>query len=324
MASRRGSGARAFLMMGVLGACAGLAGGLLQACSVNPATGRTQFNLLGREEEIALGTSESPKFTAEFGGKVASADLQAYVTRVGMSLAAKTEADFPSMPWEFTLLNSDVINAFALPGGKIFITRGLVEQMTSEAQLAGVLGHEVGHVTARHINERMADAGISSLLVGVAASAAGSEYGGNVQAIGDQVGGVVLLKFGRDQESEADKLGMRYMARVNYNPKAQREVMEVLQKAMASGRQPEIFSSHPFPETRIERIDKLLRTEFLSTQNNPAFVTREREFQTEFLSKLRAQPKAAPNSPRTMIINPQDFAQMDHASWCGVCALRGG
>jgi predicted Zn-dependent protease len=311
-------------MVGLLGGLAGLSVCLLQACSVNPATGRTQFNLMGREEEIAMGTSESPKFAAEFGGKLASADLQSYVTRVGMALAAQTEADFPSMPWEFTLLNSDVINAFALPGGKIFITRGLVERMTSEAQLAGVLGHEVGHVTARHINERMADAGLSSLLIGVVSSAAGREYGANVQAVGEQIGGVVLLKFGRDQESEADKLGMRYMSRVNYNPRAQREVMEILQKAMASGRQPEIFSSHPFPETRIERIDKLLRTEFLGTQNNPAFVTREREFQAEFLAKLRAQPRPAPNAPRTMIINPQGFAGADHSSWCGVCAMRGG
>ncbi len=309
----------------------------LVACSINAATGERQFNALSPADEIALGTQEAPKFTAEFGGAVPDSTLQAYVTNIGKALAAKTEGDNPSLPWTFTLLNTDEINAFALPGGKVFFTRGLAERLTSEAQMASVLGHECGHVTARHTNSRMADAGITSLIVGGAAAVLSKDQAtaDQISQVGEQVGGVVLLKFSRNQESQADSLGMRYMSRANYNPRAQREVMEVLMQAMAGGRSPEILSSHPHPETRIERINAALAAEYASTQNNPQFVMKDKEYQTQFLPRLKALPrpaarpaasganqlKAAPKK-RSMIVAPptdQALAIDMPATWCIHC-----
>lgn len=311
----------------------------LVACSVNAATGKRQFNALSPTDEIALGAQEAPKFTAEFGGAVPDTALQTYVTNIGKALAAKTEGDNPSLPWTFTLLNTDEINAFALPGGKVFFTRGLAERLTSEAQMAGVLGHECGHVTARHTNDRMTDAGLTSLIVGGAAAVLSKDQAtaDQISQVGEQVGGVVLLKFSRNQESEADALGMRYMSRVGYNPLAQRQVMEVLMQAMAGGRSPEILSTHPYPETRIDRINAAIAGEYASTQNNPQYVMKDKEYQTQFLSRLKALPrppakpaaagganqlKATPKK-RSMIAPPpadQALAIDNSATWCIHCA----
>jgi predicted Zn-dependent protease len=118
-------------------------------CRYNPATGRSQLLLMSSEDAIALGTESKPALILEYGGEVESAQLRSYVSLVGHSLASLTEADYPQLPWEFTVLDSDVINAFALPGGKVFASRGLLARLDSEAQMAGVLGHEVGHVTAQ-------------------------------------------------------------------------------------------------------------------------------------------------------------------------------
>jgi len=289
----------------------------LAACTFNPATGRREFSMISRDEEIAMGVTEGPKFAAEFGGKVNNAELQSYVSRIGHALAAKTEGDYPSLPWEFTLLDSDVINAFALPGGKIYLTRGLARQMTNEAQLAAVLGHEVGHVTARHINSQMSRQGLTSLIIGVAAAASGQEYGQDVAEIGQQVGGVVLLKFGRDQESQADEFGMRYMSKLNYDPKGALEVMQILQRAMAGGRQPELLSTHPYPETRMERIQNALGSTYKATQGNPQFSLRESEFRSGFLPKLNALP--APKHPGAVKKSDAGTPFMGKYGYCALC-----
>jgi|CXWL01.1.fsa_nt_gi predicted Zn-dependent protease len=314
-----------------------LASILATACSINPATGQRQFTMLSRDDEVRMGADAAPQFTGEFGGKVQNIELAAYVSRIGQALAAKTEGDFPSLPWEFTFVDSDQINAFALPGGKIFMTRGLASKMTNEAQLAAVLGHEVGHVTARHINDsmfRQSLAGLAAAAIGAAAESTGDEEvagAGNLVQIG---GGLVLLKFGRDQESQADALGIRYMTRLGYDPRGSLQVMQILQQAMAGGRQPELLSTHPYPETRVERIQALLRTEYASTQNNPAFTLREPEFRTQFLAKLAATPHNAPGKgapagkglsprPRSMPNDPGTPVASSLASergWCHHCA----
>lgn len=271
------------LMMGVLVPMWG--------CTTNPTTGKSQFNMLSREQEIQIGTENTPAMVQEHGGVVANADLQAYVREIGMKLVAHTEGDNPTLPWEFTLLDSDIINAFAMPGGKVFITRGLAVKMSNEAQLAGVLGHEIGHVTARHINDAIARQagyqGIGAVLgIGLGNSAASSAllqlYGAGGQG--------VLLKFGRDQESESDALGMRYMSKAGYNPLGQRQVMGILAEASAGGggSWEEFLATHPYPETRIKRIDGLLEREYAHTQNNPAYTLGEEAFRNRFLSKLTA------------------------------------
>lgn len=264
----------------------------LPACSTNPTTGRSQFNLLSREEEIQIGQQQSPELTQEFGGRVENQALQSYVTEVGQRLAARTEGDNPSLPWEFTLLDSDVINAFALPGGKVFITRGLVSKMNNEAQLAGVLGHEIGHVTARHINDqltRQTAAGVGAQIISGIAGQSSSAAVQQITPVIIQYGGNgILMKFSRDQESEADRLGMRYMTELGYNPVGQRQVMEILQRESGAGGGSEFFATHPYPETRIERINEWLNDEFAFTQNNPKYTLQEQEFQRRFLSRLSA------------------------------------
>ena len=130
-----------------------LIGLISSGCSTNLATGQSQLNFISTQREIAIGSEASPKFLEEYGGEIPSTKIKQYVSDLGQRLAAQSER--PELPWEFHVIDSQVINAFALPGGKVFISRGLMAKMTNEAQLAGVLGHEIGHVTAQHVGQRM-------------------------------------------------------------------------------------------------------------------------------------------------------------------------
>ncbi|MEM7624011.1 MAG: M48 family metallopeptidase [Planctomycetota bacterium] len=231
--------------------------GPLTGCVTNPATGKQSFNLISEEREIAIGAEAEPQFIQENGGLVQSPQVRDYVTRLGLELAAVSER--PHLPWSFNVLDSEVINAFALPGGKVFVSRGLIEKMTNEAQLAGVLGHEIGHVTAQHVNARMSQALIVQGIA-VGTSVAGEIADDDtlrVLGVGAGLGGgVYLLKFGRDQESESDELGVRYMTRLGYNPYGQVQVMQILKEAQGGGGGPEFFATHPLPQTRIDRLQE--------------------------------------------------------------------
>ncbi len=283
---------------------AGLAGG----CVKNSATGERIFSLQGRdalrEQEIKLGADAAPQMTREFGGAVNSPALRAYLTNLGNRLAATTEDENPKLPWEFTLLDSPVINAFALPGGKVFVSRGLVERMTNEAQLAGVVGHEIAHVTAQHTIQRMNQANYYSVgvaVAGIALSSAGEDTRlGQVAPLllpAIQVGGqTILLKFGRDEELQADSLGMRYMARAGYNPEAQRQVMQILKDASGGAQQLEILSTHPLPQTRIDRTSALLTGEFAAAAKDPKNQFYEQRFQQQCLAELKRLPPPSPQA----------------------------
>lgn len=266
----------------------------LAACSTNPTTGRSQLSYLSRSEEISMGQQATPEITQEYGGAVNDQRLQAYLRRVGSSLAAQSEGDAPSLPWSFTLLNSDEINAFALPGGKVFMTRGLASRLSDEAQMAAVLGHEIGHVTARHINDQIVRQTLAGVVAtGVAAAAASSEskaaqrYGPVAVQIG---GSLVLLKFSRNQESEADELGMRYMTKAGYDPRAALDVMKVLDEATKGGATPELLATHPYPDTRIERITKALQTTYTGAATSTRLDRYAERYRSEFLGVLRGVP----------------------------------
>lgn len=253
-------------------------------CQTNVATGRSQLTTLSREEEIQLGSQAMPELIAEYGGAVQSPQLQAYVTQVGMSLARHTEGDAPSLPWEFTVLDSDVINAFALPGGKVFITRGLMVEFDNEAQLAATLGHEVGHVTAEHVDERITQSNVVQTVASVAGAVAGTQG----ESIGQLVNVVVgtsgqgyLLKFGRDQESEADNLGIRYMIAAGYDPKGMVQVLEVLKRASGESQPLEILSTHPNPGTRLDRVSRLLATDYAQAAANPSLTLGAERYQQQ-------------------------------------------
>lgn len=289
---------------------------LLPGCKRNAATGDVQVNFLSRDQEIAMGLEARPEIVASYGGEVADPVMSEYVTGVGMSLAQHTEADFPSLPWQFTVLNSDVINAFALPGGQVFISRGLAAQLDDEAALAGVLGHEIGHVTAEHVDARLGRQFGLAVVAGAASAAAGqsdSQLAGMLVQGGIVVGGVFNLRYDRKQEIESDKLGMRYMYEAHYDPAALLDVMRTLQEASGGGSQPEFLSTHPHPETRMMEIeDRMNSPKYAPTLNNPAYVRNADAYERNMLRRLAMLPEAP--SPA--------FAQLAPEAWCAVCAAE--
>ena len=264
---------------------------MLSGCTTNLATGRSQLNFLSRSSEIAIGTDAAPALVEEYGGEVANERVRAYVERVGRKLVEHTEGDASTLPWEFFLLDSDVINAFALPGGKVFVSRGLAEQLSSEAELAGVIGHEIGHVTARHTNERISQGML--IQFGILAAGVGAQQSDDelvrlgVPLIVGVGGQGYMLKFGRSQELESDKLGLRYMAAAGYDPWALLGVMEILQRASSGNKPPEFLSTHPYAENRMKQIRAIL-------SDTPADGTGtlgrfERQYESQLLEPLRRE-----------------------------------
>jgi predicted Zn-dependent protease len=268
------------------------------ACSINPATGKKQFNMISEGRELSLGSQAAPQFLQEYGGPIPSDHVREYVRSIGHRLAEVSER--PNLPWEFHAVDSSVINAFALPGGKVFITRGLLSKLENEAQLAGVLGHEIGHVTAQHIGQQMTQALIIqgvAVGLGVAGDATDKDYL-RALGLGAQVGGTVyMLKFSRDDETQADELGVRYMSKLGYNPVAQIQVMEVLQREAGAGSQLEFLSTHPYPETRIDNLNKLIRKRYPQyNANPPVYAMRQDLYKQNMLDQLARLPPPKHNA----------------------------
>lgn len=230
----------------------------------NTVTGRTQAIALTTEQEIYLGQQMAPQMAAQFGNEVRDPAAQALVDAVGARLLAAMPAEYPDYPFDFHLLaDEQTVNAFALPGGQIFITAALFQRLETEGQLAGVLGHEIGHVLGRHSAARMAKAELTQGLVG-AAGVAGSDVIGQHGAtqIAGAVGNMMMLKYGRSDELEADALGLQFMADANYDPRALIRVMEILREASGGASRPEWSSSHPDPGNRITKIEERLAVMF--------------------------------------------------------------
>jgi len=288
---------------------------LAAGCRVNPSTGRSQLLLISSEDAIALGTESKAALVAEYGGEVDSSELRSYVALVGRSMAELTEADYPQLPWEFTVLDSDVINAFALPGGKVFASKGLLERLDNEAQLAGVLGHEVGHVTAAHAEERISHSLlVAGIAIGATAAAGQSDEDWvriGVPVIVGAAGTGYLLSFNRDQEQEADEQGVKYMTAAGYDPHGMMEVLHVLADAGSGPRSPEFLSTHPYPETRMETVKALLDGPYHYTQGNPDFRKYRGRYEREARPFLPADvPDQAAITGRGTVL------------WCGLCRAR--
>lgn len=231
---------------------------IIAGCAVNPATGKRQLMLISEGQEIEMGQQADPEISASIG-IYADDELQAYVRGLGMALAAQSER--PNLPWSFKVVDDPVVNAFAVPGGFIYVTRGILATLNSEAELVGVLGHEIGHVTARHSVSQMSRMQLQQLGLGVGMILVEDiqDYAGLIQT-----GlGILNLKYSRGDESQSDELGVRYMTRVNYDPNALIGVFRTL--ALVSGgrdqRLPEWQLTHPYPENREGQIRELIAAE---------------------------------------------------------------
>jgi len=222
----------------------------LQGCAVNPATGQREISLVSEEQEIQMGRQSDPAASAQFGGLYPDDELQAYISELGMSVAKVSER--PNLPWSFKLVDHELINAFALPGGFIYITRGILANMNSEAELMGVLGHEVGHVTARHSAQQMTQQQLG--MIGFIGGAILSETVRNNADAVMQGLQLLSLKYGRDDEQQSDELGYRYMLRTQHDPSGITNVMKMLASTSPSAEEmgvPGWMLSHPNPGDRV-------------------------------------------------------------------------
>ena len=229
---------------------------------VNPVTGQKQHVAMTADQETAIGLQSAPQMAAEMGGEVDESDpREQLVKRIGQHVLIGSDAHKSPYNYDFHLLNdSKTINAFALPGGQVFITVGLLDKLENEAQLAGVLGHEIGHVVNRHAAQHLAKSELGQKIassVGVAASQ-DMRHGMEASAVAAVVNHMMQLKYSRNDESEADQFGLQYMTQAGYDPRAMLGVMKILMESSKRGEQPEILQTHPQPEHRIERIQAYL------------------------------------------------------------------
>ncbi len=228
----------------------------LSACSTNPVTGKSELSLVSAQGEVSIGQQNYLPYQQQQGGAyVVDPELTLYVKQVGLALAKVS--DRPGLPYDFVVLNNDVPNAWALPGGKIAINRGLLVHLEDEAQLAAVLGHEIVHAAARHGALQMTQKqvlGIGALAVGIAAQ--NTEYGAYAGLAAMGSAALYQARYGRQQELESDHYGIEYMVRTGYDPQAAVELQETFVR-LSEGRSADFFSalfaSHPPSQTRVEK-----------------------------------------------------------------------
>lgn len=227
--------------------------------SINPVTKDVQHISMTPEQEIAMGLQAAPEMADQFGGLDPSQADQQRVQQIGQKIVQDSPAG--TTPYEFAyhlLADAQTVNAFALPGGQIFITRALYDQLQTDGELAGVLGHETGHVVARHSAEQIAKAQLTEGLTGAAVIAACDPNNPNGCVAASQmaalVGQLINMKYSRDDETEADGLGVCFMNDSGYDPQDMIKVMQVLQSLEQGNRPPEFLSTHPDPGNRISQI----------------------------------------------------------------------
>ena len=226
----------------------------LAGCAKNPVTGERQLALISESQEVALGRQANKEVTAQYG-TVDDPSLQRYFSDVGQKIAAIS--DRPDLPWHFAVVDDPVVNAFALPGGFVYFARGILPYMNNEAEMAGVLGHEIGHVAARHAVTQASKAELFSLGLGLGSilSPTFQQFSGLAQ----QGVGLLFLKYSRDDESQADRIGVRYMYKAGYDPRELSDFFTVFQKLeeQSKGSLPTWLSTHPAPPDRIQRTHQL-------------------------------------------------------------------
>lgn len=270
-------------------------GSVNSGCAVNPVTGRTElaFYEMSEAKEIEIGKQAFPKAVQQTKGEYQDPALKEYITQVGMRLARVSQR--PNLPYAFKVVNDSTPNAFALPGGHIAITRGLLVDLQNEAQIAAVLGHEVGHVTARHAVQGIQRNILLTLGLTVLSSATGDTSYSTVSRQAGQIAATVIdSSYSREQERESDRLGMDYMVRARYNPQGAVQLQEYFLKKSESERDPfwleGLFRTHPFSKDRMFANQSYIRTRYSYTLNNPDYIMGREAF-LEATSKLRETRK---------------------------------
>ncbi len=232
----------------------------------NPITGDNQRVGMNPEQEIAMGLQAAPEMAAQFGGLEPDRVAQDRVDRIGNELLGAVNrivrGSGGENPYQFDfhlLADSRTVNAFALPGGQVFITDALYDRLETEGQLAGVLGHEIGHVLMRHGAQRLAQQKLTQGLVGAAGVAGGSQ---NSARMAMAIGQMINMKYGRDAELESDKWGVKLTAEAGYDPRSMLDVMRILEEASGGGGPPEMMSTHPKPANRQAYIKEVIESVF--------------------------------------------------------------
>ena len=265
----------------------------LVACQRDALTGENTLNLYSYEDEKKMGDEAVQPILAELGGLYPDQASQDYLNSVGQKVAAagrtrlRGEANFPDWEFRFYLVNTSMINAFALPGGHVFVTRGILMNCKDEAELAGLLGHECAHVFARHSAERMSE--VTLMIIPVALLSSVDESGG-AAAVGMIAVQLLAMKYGRDDETESDHFGMRFAARAGYDPEGIVRVMEMLERYTNEhgGPGPEFLSTHPNPGNRVDYLNEQIRKEYKGEMANA--VRNQPQFEAGMLDMRSKQP----------------------------------
>lgn len=277
--------------------------GFISGCAIDPVTGRQQLMLMTPAEEIAVDKQQSPYQFSNDYGEVQDKHLNAYLKEVGTAIALNSHR--PEMPFSFRAVNASYINAYAFPGGSIAATRGILVELENEAELSALLGHEIGHVNARHTAERMTKGTLTSILISSASivtSAAGyGGYGGVLQDLGGVGAGALLAHYSRDNEREADALGMEYMTQSGYTPQGMLGLMEVL---MENGHEKPgaiemMFSTHPMSEERYQTALAASQATYKKMLSAPAHRERYQD-NTAGLRKIKGAITAMQNGEKAL------------------------
>ena len=240
----------------------GLTSCLLIGCAVNPITGQEELMFISENKDIEIGRKYAPEIEKQLGGKIDNPSLQNYIDSVGQRIARISHR--PNWEYHFVAVEHKSINAFALPGGYIFVTKGMLEKLTTEAQLAALLAHEIVHITARHSSAAMSrEMGISFVFLGL--SVAGAEIPQDASRAAGIALQLIGLKYSREHEREADVAGLDYMVVAGYNPHGAVELQQMLQE-QDNVRPAEFLSSHPSPKNRIISLNARIQTRYDSPE----------------------------------------------------------
>jgi predicted Zn-dependent protease len=254
---------------------------VLLGCAANPVTGRDELMLYSEEDDFELGRQVAPRLEKALGDRIPGEALQLYLDRVGQRIALVCH--HPEWEYHYIAVDHEMVNAMALPGGYIYITRGMLERLQTEAQLAAVLAHETVHVVGRHTASQMSKQAAMGLAT-AAVMASGSGAGTLLARMTHQV---MSLSYSREDETESDTAGLDYLVKAGYDPNGMVQIQEILLEEHTLRRELEFYSTHPHPETRLEAIRGRIKRHYSDAKPSRT----DDLYQTEVLDYLKNHPK---------------------------------